>query len=96
VQNNTPTKLETHLRQAKIQLDGSLSLHTLRKCCIANWANEINNPEVVRTLAGHSDLKTTMEYYSDVNEEQRRKAAKAIDKLISAGKKCVLGTYDGR
>jgi hypothetical protein len=31
-----------------------------------NWANTISNPEVVRVLAGHADLKTTMQYYYSV------------------------------
>lgn len=65
---------------------GSLSIHGLRKSCITNWANEINNPEVVRCLVGKSDIKTTMQYYSTVTEEQREKAAKAINKLLKAEK----------
>jgi hypothetical protein len=32
-------------------------------------------------LAGHSDLKTTMQYYCQVDKEQRAKAAAAIDDL---------------
>jgi integrase len=57
-------------------------MHTLRKCCITNWANEINNPEVVRVLAGHADLKTTMQYYCRVDASQRAKAAATIDDLL--------------
>lgn len=56
----------------------------LRESCITNWANEINNPEVVRCLAGHSDIKTTMQYYSAVTREQREKAARAINDLLKA------------
>ena len=33
-------------------------------------------------LAGHSDLKTTMQYYCQVDKEQRAKAAAAIDLLL--------------
>jgi len=93
MQNNTLTTFKRYLRWADIKPDGSLSIHTLRKSCITNWANEINNPEVVRELAGHSDIKTTMQYYSKVTKEQRQKAAKAIDRLLEAsfgsGKKYV-------
>ncbi len=85
MQNNTLLKFKRHIRWAGIQPEGSLSLHTLRKACITNWANEINNPEVVRRLAGHADIKTTMQFYSTVTEEQRRKAAQAIDRLLEAG-----------
>ncbi len=93
MQNNTLTTFKRYRRWAGIKPDGSLSIHTLRKCCITNWANEINNPEVVRELAGHSDIKTTMQYYSKVTKEQRQKAAKVIDKLmegsVGLGKKYV-------
>ena len=85
MQNNTLSKFKRHLRWANITPEGSLSLHTLRKTCITNWANEIKNPEVVRVLAGHSDIKTTMQFYSKATEEQRRKAANAIDRLLEAG-----------
>jgi integrase len=85
MQNNTLTKFKRHVRWAGIQPHGALSLHVLRKCCITGWANSISNPEVVRKLAGHADIKTTMKYYSQVTEEQRRKAAEAIDRLLEAG-----------
>jgi integrase len=81
MKNNILTTFKRYLRWAGIKSDGNLSIHTLRKCCITNLANEINNPEVVMELAGHSDIKTTMQYHSKVTKEQRQKAAKAIDKL---------------
>ena len=33
-------------------------------------------------LAGHSDLKTTMQYYCKIDSDQRAKAAAAIDNLL--------------
>ena len=83
--NNTLTTFKRHVRWAGIEPQGSFSIHVLRKCCITNWANSISNPEVVRKLAGHSDIKTTMQYYSTVTEQQRKKAAEAIDRLLEAG-----------
>jgi len=82
MQNNTLSTFKRHIRWAKIEPDESLSLHTLRKCCITNWANSITNPEVVRVLAGHFDLKTTMQYYCQVDKEQKAKATAAIDNLL--------------
>jgi integrase len=93
-QNNTLIRFKEYVKKAKIEPDGTLSIHTLRKCCITNWANEINNPEVVRVLSGHADLKTTMSFYSKVTKEQRVKAAAAIDKLLE--KKTYGVTYEGR
>ncbi len=84
MQNNTLNTFKRHAAWAGIKPTGSLSIHGLRKSCITNWANEINNPEVVRCLAGHSDIKTTMQYYSAVTREQREKAAKAINELLKA------------
>jgi integrase len=82
--NNVLTNFKRHLKKAGIKPDKgrTLSVHCLRKSCIQNWANNINNPEVVRVLAGHSDLKTTMQYYCQVDKEQRAKAAAAIDHLL--------------
>jgi integrase len=95
--NNTLTNFKRHVKWAGITPQGSLSLHGLRKCCITNWANHISNPEVVRKLAGHSDIKTTMQYYSKVTEEQRRKAAEATDRLLGMGLAASgsSGTYEG-
>jgi integrase len=95
MQNNTLVTFKRHLRWSGIKPDGSLALHTLRKSCITNWANAINNPEVVRQLAGHADLKTTMQYYSYVSEQQQRNAAQAIDKLLPDEQKYVFGAYEG-
>lgn len=83
MQNNTLTTFKRHLRWAEIEPEDTLSLHTLRKCCITNWANNITNPEVVRVLAGHADLKTTMQYYCQVDDEQKAKAAAVIDDLLN-------------
>jgi integrase len=82
--NNALTNFKRHLKKAGIKQDEgrTLSVHCLRKGCIQNWANNITNPEVVRVLAGHSDLKTTMQYYCQVDREQRAKAAAAIDNLL--------------
>lgn len=93
MQNNTLTTFKRHVRWAEIGPDGSLSLHTLRKACITNWANSVHNPEVVRQLAGHSDIKTTAAYYLKVTEEQRLKAAAAIDGLLKTDVKV---TYENK
>jgi integrase len=80
--NNTGRDFKRHLERAGITAEDSLSIHTLRKACILNWANNINNMEVVRVLAGHSSLTTTMKYYSQITADQRAKAAAAIDELL--------------
>ena len=80
---NALIRFKRHVRLAGITPDGQLAIHTLRKCCITNWADNISNPEVVRYLAGHSDIATTMKYYTRVNDDQKIKAAEAIDQMIT-------------
>ncbi|MBC8469015.1 MAG: site-specific integrase [Planctomycetes bacterium] len=82
--NNVLTNFKRHLKKAGIEPEEgkTLSVQTLRKSCIQNWANNITNPEVVKVLAGHSDLKTTMQYYCRIDSDQRAKAAAAIENLL--------------
>jgi integrase len=91
--NNTNRELRRHLKHAGIESDEPLSIHTLRKSCIQNWANSITNPKVTQRLAGHADLKTTMQYYCQVTENERAQAALAIDNLLK--KTDVKVTYGG-
>ncbi|HEW79399.1 MAG TPA: site-specific integrase [Phycisphaerales bacterium] len=80
--NNVLRNFKRHLKWAEIKPIGTLSIHTLRKSCIQNWANNLNNPEVVRVLAGHEDIATTMKFYSQVDQENRAKAAMVVDNLL--------------
>ncbi len=80
--NNTLREFRRHTQKADIKPKGSLTVHTLRKSCITNWANTVNNPEAVRVWAGHADLKTTMRFYSQVTEEQAAEMADKIDSLV--------------
>jgi integrase len=91
--NNTNRELERHLKHAGIEPEEQLSIHTLRKSCIQNWANNITNPKVTQRLAGHADLKTTMQYYCQVTENERAQAALAIENLLK--KTDVKVTYGG-
>lgn len=59
----------------------TLSIHTLRKSCIQNWANELPM-NVTKELAGHSSIETTMKYYCQVDEYHRAKAAQVTDELL--------------
>lgn len=70
------------IQAAGIKPTGKLSIHTLRKACITNWSNTVNNPKVVMQLAGHSDISTTMKYYVQITKEQKILAVQGIDNLI--------------
>ncbi|MFC1781370.1 tyrosine-type recombinase/integrase [Planctomycetota bacterium] len=67
--NNTLRNFKRQLKRAEIKPNGTLSIHTLRKSCIQNWANMNPNPKVTQRLAGHADLKTTMQFYCTVTKD---------------------------
>jgi integrase len=80
--NNILREFKRHLESADIKPKGSLSIHTLRKCCGKNWADNLP-PNVTKELMGHSNIATTMKYYTQVDKDQRAKAAAIMDELIS-------------
>ena len=46
----------------------------------------LQNSKLLKTKrlpAGHADLKTTMQYYCQVDDEQKAKAAAVIDDLLN-------------
>ena len=73
-----------HVKNAGIQKEQgkTLSIHTLRKSCIQNWANELPM-NVTKELAGHSSISTTSKYYTQVDSYHRAKAATTIDNLLA-------------
>jgi integrase len=54
------------------QRNGGITFHTSRASFITNHLNNGTPPVVVMQLAGHSDLKTTMDYYRDYNIDRER------------------------
>lgn len=80
--NNRLREFKRHLKWAGIKPNGSLSLHTLRKSCVQNWANHLP-PNVTKELVGHASISTTMEYYTQVDGDHRAKAAAVINSLVS-------------
>jgi len=97
-QNNTLTVFKRDIKRAGIVPTAPLTLHGLRKCSISNWADSISNPEVVRKLAGHGDIATTMKFYGDASLEQKQKAAAAVEQLLTDARmtpEAVLGDFEG-
>jgi len=79
--NNILTNFKRHVKKAKIEPDGQLAIHTLRKSCIQTWADYLP-PNTTKELAGHSDLATTLRYYSKVDNYHRAKAAEIMEKWL--------------
>ena len=84
--NNVLREFKRHVRKSEIKPNGTLSVHTLRKSCIQNWANELPI-NVTKELAGHSSISTTQKYYLQVDEYHRAKAAAVIDTLLAKANK---------
>jgi integrase len=90
--NNTITNFHRRVKQGGIEASGKkLTVHVLRKCCIQNWAN-ILPMNVVKELAGHSDIETTNRFYSTVDEEHLKAAAQLGDKLLATDLKLTFST----
>jgi hypothetical protein len=45
-------------------------MHSLRKSCITDWANNGVAPRSVQEWAGHSDIRTTMAFYAKVVDSE--------------------------
>jgi integrase len=80
--NNVGREFKRHLKWAGIKPVGTLSIHTLRKCCGKNGADHLP-PNVTKELMGHSNIATTMKYYNQVDKDQRKKAAAVVETLVS-------------
>lgn len=52
---------------------GPFTIHDLRHSCTTNWAAHLQI-HVVQQLAGHSDIKTTQQFYLSVRPEDVAKA----------------------
>jgi integrase len=53
------------------------TFHDLRRTCITRWTqNRDLSPQEVQLLAGHADIKTTMEYYAAIRTDVCQRAKK--------------------
>ena len=50
----------------------------LRHTFISNLANEGISPQVTKELARHSNVNTTMDVYTHVNEDSQKQAINAV------------------
>jgi len=90
--NNVLRDFQRRVKQAGIETAGkNLTVHTLRKCCIQNWANTLPM-NVVKELAGHSDIETTNRFYSTVDETHMKAAAQLGDDLLKTDLKLTFST----
>ena len=79
--NNVLREFNTIRRRAGV---GPCTIHDLRRSSITNWARKLP-AHMVRKLAGHSSLDTTMKYYLIVQETDLRRAKDIGDDVLNAG-----------
>ena len=61
---------------------GPYTVHDLRRSCITNWAKHLPI-HVVQQLAGHSDIKTTQQFYLSVQPDDLSKAQAQQEALLT-------------
>ena len=76
--NNVLRKFQTRCRRAGVE---QYTLHDLRRSCITNWASALPI-HVTKELAGHSDIRTTEEFYLSVRKEDIARAQKVQSDLL--------------
>ncbi|MBI9017010.1 MAG: site-specific integrase [Phycisphaerae bacterium] len=57
------------------------TIHDLRRSAITNWAQKLPF-QVVHKLAGHSNIKTTIDYYLSVRPEDFDSASKVVNEML--------------
>ena len=80
--NNVLRDFKVILRRAGIAY---CTIHDFRRSCITNWARNLP-AHVVRKLAGHSSMETTMKYYLAIEEYDLQNAKSVGSKLFSTMK----------
>jgi len=79
VVNNLGERFNTIRRHANV---AECTMHDLRRSAITNWAQRLPI-QVVQTLAGHADIKTTRKYYLAVRDEDFSSASKVLKRILS-------------
>lgn len=81
--NNMNKNFKTLRKKAKIE---ECTIHDLRRSAITNWAKKLPF-QVVHKLAGHSNIKTTMEYYLAVRPEDFVSAGEVFNEIMEEATK---------
>jgi len=82
--NNVNRDFKSHCRRAGITFDGKCSVHTLRKSCGQNWALAGVPIKTLQYLMGHSNERTTLRFYQQVDAASAAQAVSATDRMLDA------------
>ncbi|MHC4131289.1 MAG: tyrosine-type recombinase/integrase [Planctomycetota bacterium] len=78
VVNNMTSSFHRIRKKAKVD---RCKIHDFRKSAITNWSRKLPI-QVTRKLAGHSNIKTTLEYYLAVRPEDFRLAGEVFNEIL--------------
>jgi len=100
--NDVCRNFKNHCHKAGIKPEGKLSIHTLRKNAGQNLADAGLPVNVVQTILGHSNPRTTLKYYSQVDAYHHKQITKSVEdrrsrgrkRHVSRAQKYVSGTYE--
>ena len=81
--NNVLRDFKVHARRAGITFDGKFTIHTFRKSYGQNQANAGVPIKTLQYLMGHSDEKTTLTFYTQLDRGQAVISANATDRLLA-------------
>ena len=79
VVNNLRVRFNTIRRHANV---AKCTIHDLHRSAITNWAHQLPI-QVVQTLAGHADIRTTRKYYLAVRPEDFASASEVVQHILS-------------
>ncbi len=82
--NNVVRDLKRHAKLAGIVPDASITMHSLRKSYGRNGARCLS-PEVLQEYMGHSNVATTLTYYSKRGADDDAHARLVLDALFKGG-----------
>ena len=78
--NNMLVSFRRHAKWAGIADHKTITIHSLRKSCGVNWANNLPL-HVTQAYMGHADIETTQQYYLSVGEEHAERASWVIEQI---------------
>lgn len=82
--NNAVRNTQLYLKKAEIKEAPQVTLTTFRKSYAQNLADSGTPPKTLAMLLGHTDPKTTMDFYNRVSDANVKQAAAATNALLGA------------
>jgi integrase len=82
--NNLGRDFKSHCRRAQIVADGKLTIHGLRKSYGQNHALNGTPIKTLMYLMGHSNERTTLKYYQQLDPDSAATATAKLDAMLDA------------